>query len=220
MVVRQLLLEKFEPEYKYASISLSIVLAGCLYFLTYMLVRMLIEKTVDRQTPLQTLSQNSQNFTATFGVMIIFLTWSFNVLSQIMSIGKEQQAHARLLRKSAFVCKIIYKDEEKGTDMAEISEICADHIENLDVYPKAILSLEVRPSMVYVFFGYIVSTIGAFTMAEVSGGSNETDEPEANLNFEIQMALLVSLGLPTLYIFIHVLGNRDWELSCVKTLCK
>eukprot|EP00942_MAST-04A_sp_MAST-4A-sp1_P010122 g10122.t1 len=207
ILVRQLLLEKVEPEYKYASISLSIIVTGCLYYVTFMLIRVVVEQIEDNRTPLQTLSQNNQNFAVYFGMMIVFLTWSINVLSQIISIGEEQQRHATILRKGAFACKVTNEDEEIGNAIAEVAETCADYIKNLDVYPKAILSLEIRPSMVYAMFGYIVSSIFAFIIAQATGGGG-TEEGVEDVDENVQIGILVSIGLPAVYILFHIMANH------------
>jgi hypothetical protein len=206
IIVRQLLLEKIEPEYQYASISLTIVVIGGLYFVTFMLIRVAMEQAGDGRTPLQTLSRNSQNFSAAFGMTIVLSTWSINVLSQIISIGEEQQNHANILRKGAFACKLKNKDQEIGKAIAEIAETCADHIENLDVYPKAILSLEIRPSTVYAIFGYFLSSACAFIITQATS-SGKTDE-DSDINENILIGILVSLGIPAVYIFFHVVANK------------
>ena len=69
------------------------------------------------------------------------------------------------------------------------------------------MSIEIRPSIVYVLFGYFASSAGAFIIAEATGGKKDPNEEDDSINSEVQGALLILFGICLFYVFAHVLEN-------------
>ena len=214
MAARQLLLENLEPEYLYASTSLTIIVISCLYFISFMAIRTVIEYYADGHTPFVILASNAQNFSATFGLASVFLVWSFSVLWQIVEIGKEQEEHSNILEKALFSLKLTTEASEELNNIEMFVNSCREHIEAHDNYPKAIMSLEIRPHLVYGLFVYFGSSIATFIIVQVySINNSDVSETAASLSRggNIILALSIALGLPFVYTIVHSFHACQWR---------
>ena len=82
---------------------------------------------------------------------------------KIYQIGTEQDLHSISLRKSIFAVKLTRKDgvPKGGENSLNFAELCADHLEKYDSYPRALFSMQIPPKTFYAVAGYIVTALAS-----------------------------------------------------------
>ena len=138
IIARELLLGIIQPIYRYAAVSFFMVLSW-LYIFTLSVILFAISFFSENIGPLSRVSNNDGNLSATC-LGICLTCWVLHAFFQIYQIGTEQDLHATSLRKSIFAIRLTNKyDKEKSQEGLQFAELCAEHMEKYDSYPRALL---------------------------------------------------------------------------------
>ena len=210
IIARELLLGIIQPIYRFAAVAFLIMVLSWLYIFTLSVILFAISFFSENKIgPLSRVSNNDGNLSANVCIGICLTCWVLHAFFQIYQIGTEQDLHATSLRKSAFAIRLTNK--VKSQEGLEFAELCAEHMEKYDSYPRALLGVQMPPKTFYIIAGYVVTAVGGVVAMQsninvsIGGhGMNETN-----------MILMGTFSL--FYVIIHfLLAGRGQDSISIK----